>query len=516
MAYWLHCQSCMKWSKSNTALSDDKSCPFCNSPFKTIKPYQQTLPDMLTSKPKDNQKKAKTLDDIEITETSMPPNTETNETAELEGQASNTEENPYSQAPQSPATMHLKETLIKPAIETEEQVIEPEKLGIAGTDDDSTETMESDGEQDTSRTSEIPETPSVDEEDETEKEAPALEEEKAPETIESHEALETSGAPDNADPAGTEETEITEEAELPAGPETPNILAESESRLAITPVIPKPSNTLESGNLSEVQENGDSTEPVKTYVEQGMPDTSEMPEEFIINEDSDEAIFVYIIEADEAIPTAETPEQTELEQVQETLEARERNAGEEPENGEMTLDTNSNARPRPKANEIRINFTFEEPKPVKTPQEASDAIVSPEVVEKQDSFNLLEMPEILKIAAEPNLEETGATMKAEKTPVENIPAAIDIDQEPQIVEVDEPEELESLESESVDIAKEAAAVSNELIETVEMEEKHDIRPPVDTPESRGKDEAQRPQRVPRMTRTYESYIEMRRRSRENH
>lgn len=30
MAYWLYCQACKQWSKSPTALSEDKSCPFCD------------------------------------------------------------------------------------------------------------------------------------------------------------------------------------------------------------------------------------------------------------------------------------------------------------------------------------------------------------------------------------------------------------------------------------------------------------------------------------------------------
>ncbi len=37
MAYWLLCQSCKQWSKSATALSDDKSCPFCDTLFVPIK-----------------------------------------------------------------------------------------------------------------------------------------------------------------------------------------------------------------------------------------------------------------------------------------------------------------------------------------------------------------------------------------------------------------------------------------------------------------------------------------------
>ncbi|MEN6348309.1 MAG: hypothetical protein ABFD08_02780 [Syntrophomonas sp.] len=39
MAYWLHCQSCMQWSKSATGLSEDKSCPFCDNHFWKTKPY---------------------------------------------------------------------------------------------------------------------------------------------------------------------------------------------------------------------------------------------------------------------------------------------------------------------------------------------------------------------------------------------------------------------------------------------------------------------------------------------
>ncbi|MEQ8174030.1 MAG: hypothetical protein ABRQ26_03090 [Syntrophomonadaceae bacterium] len=39
MAYWLHCQFCKQWSKFATGLSEDKSCPFCDSFFVKTKPY---------------------------------------------------------------------------------------------------------------------------------------------------------------------------------------------------------------------------------------------------------------------------------------------------------------------------------------------------------------------------------------------------------------------------------------------------------------------------------------------
>lgn len=49
MAYWLHCQSCMQWSKSATGLlSEDKSCPFCNNLLSKIKPY--SLPNNVPKK----------------------------------------------------------------------------------------------------------------------------------------------------------------------------------------------------------------------------------------------------------------------------------------------------------------------------------------------------------------------------------------------------------------------------------------------------------------------------------
>ena len=33
MAYWLYCLTCKQWSKSDTPLSDDKICPYCNNFF---------------------------------------------------------------------------------------------------------------------------------------------------------------------------------------------------------------------------------------------------------------------------------------------------------------------------------------------------------------------------------------------------------------------------------------------------------------------------------------------------
>ncbi len=38
MAYWLHCQTCKKWTKSITPLSEDKLCFYCNNPL--VKPKQ--------------------------------------------------------------------------------------------------------------------------------------------------------------------------------------------------------------------------------------------------------------------------------------------------------------------------------------------------------------------------------------------------------------------------------------------------------------------------------------------
>ncbi len=38
MTYWLHCQTCKKWTKSITPLSKDKLCFYCNKPL--VKPKQ--------------------------------------------------------------------------------------------------------------------------------------------------------------------------------------------------------------------------------------------------------------------------------------------------------------------------------------------------------------------------------------------------------------------------------------------------------------------------------------------
>lgn len=493
MAYWLHCQFCGEWSKSLAPLSDDKSCSFCSRSFKAIKPYQNIPVKSLASKPEDGRKNDQ-RDAIEVEETSRLPEIEVPEPekqrtvlSEKKAESSNIVRAEETHAIEIPVNYNPEDTF--------QELEEIESSGEC----DIAESLGSDDEVDVNA---------------------SYEEEVASQAVESNQDANINNRAETTDTSQVEEASKAEdEEELVETEETERLgsgetSAEPALEMSWTMAIPElleVVDNLEEGDAAKVSETGEGRD---------YKDISELTS---FKEESDLVIDAEV-ENKSSCGTYIAPEPS-------------------PDDDAVRLDISDS----PKTDKIRITFTYGEPKSPGTSEEP--VLLEPEsgaALETIEEKVAAEALDTLQADSESGVETTGIEASNKK------PYTIDFSQptEKEVIsemeefegkqEVPEDQEYQSFQSDQVeddesglsdDVAPgnqiESSKMPADIVETIrtidietepelaeaepEMERKdgiHSESSPTDQEEDMPMTRS-----MPRMTRTYESYIEMRRRTR---